>query len=169
MRHVPAGWNTVPPLLRANASSAGRRRRVVAGQVLLAGDEAAERRLRVDLAQEPQAGDEHARVVRIGEVAGADPRRRERIGAGELDAAGRFRPALRRRRREAREAMQRIARLVDRERHDVEEHVGAAAARVLGRDQPADLAGADGERPALMEQPLRAHLREAGAGCGRRR
>ena len=57
--------------------------------------------------------------------------------------------------------MQRIARLVDRERHDVEEHVGAAAARVLGRDQAADLAGADRQRAALLEQPLRAHLREA--------
>ena len=62
---------------------------------------------------------------------------------------------------EAGVAMQRIARLVDRQRHDVELDVGAAALRVLRAGRAADLAGADGQRPAAVDQPVPAHARQA--------
>ena len=170
MRQVPAGWNTVPPLARANASSAAGVVDAVARQVLLAGDQVAKRRLRVDLAQDAQAGDEDLRVARIGEVAGADARRRERIGARDLDRcrvdSGRHCAA------DAEKPEKRCSGspgLSTESGMTLKSTSARPPLRVLGRDQAADLAGADRQRPALAEQPLRAHLREARADCGRRR
>ena len=57
--------------------------------------------------------------------------------------------------------MQRVTRLVHRQRHDVKQDIGASALRIFGAGQPTHLTRAHGQRPALLKQPLRAHLRQA--------
>jgi len=53
--------------------------------------------------------------------------------------------------------MQRVAGLVHRQRHHIEQHVGAPVARVLAAHHAAHLAGAYGQRTILAQQPARAH------------
>jgi hypothetical protein len=79
MRQVPLTWNTVPPLWRANCSSASLLS-AVAGQVFLARDQGRNDGAAIDVAQLAQARHQHAQVVRLGQVVGHDARRRQRVG-----------------------------------------------------------------------------------------
>ncbi len=78
-----------------------------------------------------------------------------------LNRSARQRPALRRRGRKAGKVVQRIAGLVDRQRHHVEQHVGPLMDCMRTADHAAHLPGAHRQRPALAEQPLRSHAGQA--------
>src|SRR5665213_3599928 len=58
---------------------------------------------------------------------------------------------------ESRVAVERGSRLVDRQRHHVELHVRALTLRERTARSTTHLAGADGQRSRVREQPARAH------------
>ena len=105
-----------------------------------------------------QARDDGLAVDLLGKIIRLDTRLLERIGRADRELSARFAVALPDRRGEAGIAVQGIAGLVDRQRHDVELDVGPSADRIFGAGRAADLPRADGQRAAAGEHPLQAHL-----------
>ena len=162
MRHVPTQWKTVPPSRRAKSSSAASSLPTRPGRTS-SSTRSRKAGLAVDLAQHADAGDDACAIAARRRGSSVSMRGVvERIGARDLHAAARLGMALPHRGGEARVAVQRVARLVHRQRHDVELHVGTAARGVHActrrrRPGPRRRSAARAVRRA-SRQPMRGEL-----------
>ena len=114
----------------------------------------------VNLARDPQAFDHHVAVAFRAEVVHLDFRIGQSVGSGDAPQSPALGVALPERGRETRGSGQRQARFVDAEWHGKQLKIGAVAIRVFGAHRAADLSAADGQRPALVQQPLQPHARQ---------
>ena len=126
-----------------------------AGQPLL-GDVRAEGRRIDDPAQHLQAVDHGAAVVLGVEVVVEDGGRLRRVARAQAHPAARLRVQLRERAREARVRVQVAAALGHREVDEVELAVGAGELGA-GAHEGGGVAGAHGQGPAALDEPLQAH------------
>ncbi len=96
----------------------------------------------------------------IVQVVREDPRIAERVRRLDLDAAAALRPQLADRRRERRERMRALARLVGRQRLHVELDVGTVDRRIGARERD-DLAGGERQRAGAEQAVLHADAQPA--------